>query len=50
MLAMKGEHDLLFCMHHGRLHLDQLILEGWEVDEDFASIEAPVLEKAAAPS
>jgi len=51
MLAMKGDLDLLMCAHHGRMHLDKLVLEGWEIDEDFASIEpAPLTPAGVAQS
>jgi hypothetical protein len=39
MLAMKGDADLLFCDHHGRQHLDALVLGGWEVVDDHMHLE-----------
>jgi hypothetical protein len=37
-LAMKGDADLLFCGHHGKRHFDALIVQGWEINDETASI------------
>jgi len=30
-LAIKGKKHLLFCAHHGRMHQEKLIADGWEI-------------------
>ena len=38
-LASKdGFSDLLFCLHHRKEHEDALLLDGWEIIDDYEAI------------
>lgn len=38
VLAIKHDFDLLFCGHHGRKHLDALVMSGWEIVDETSGI------------
>jgi hypothetical protein len=39
-LAIKDDlHPLLFCAHHGRKYMDQMISQGWEILDESHRID-----------